>query len=228
MIELRAVEDDVHILAMENDENRFNQESLAQLHAALDLFDAIEGPRALVTTGAGKFFSNGLDLDWLMSPDRTAADTGTFMPELFRLFGRILFNAAPTAAAINGHAFAGGAMLACAHDYRVMREDRGFFCIPEVDLGMPLAPEMTATLQARVPAGTLHQAVVTGKRWGAAEMVASGIAEASAGEADVLATAVAWAASQAHHAGKVLATMKRDLYPDTFALLLPGVADPLG
>lgn len=220
MIELQALSDNVHVLAMDNGENRFNADSMAALHASLDDFDAIEGPKALVTSGAGKFYSNGLDLDCLFGPDRVPEETEGFMPDLFRLFGRILFNAAPTAAAINGHAFAGGAMLAAAHDYRVMREDRGYFCVPEVDLGMPLTKEMTATLQARIPAHALHQAVVTGKRWGAAEMMANGMAEASAVDAGVLEAALAWAASQAHHAGDVLATMKRDLYPATHALLL--------
>lgn len=217
MIELKA-DGDVRIMHMTNDENRFNATSVADLHAALDELDAIDGPKALVTVGEGKFFSNGLDLDWLGSP--AAADAPDFMTDVHRLFGRILFNAAPTAAAINGHAFAGGAMLAAAHDYRVMREDRGYFCIPEVDLDLPLSPGMTATLQSRMPAGTLHEAVVTGKRWGAAEMLDKGIVEATSPEADVLEQAVEWAQSQTHHAGETLAIMKRGLYPAAHEVLL--------
>ncbi len=217
MIELKA-DGDVRILHMTNDENRFNATSIADLHAALDEFDAIDGPRALVTVGEGKFFSNGLDLDWLGSP--AAAEAPNFMADVHRLFGRILFNQAPTAAAINGHAFAGGAMFAAAHDFRVMREDRGYFCIPEVDLDMPLTPGMTATLQSRMPAGTLHEAVVTGKRWGAVEMREKGIAEATAPEAGVLGVAVEWARAQTHHAGETLAIMKRGLYPTAHDVLL--------
>ncbi len=219
MIELREAGDHVYVLAMDNDENRFNAESMAALHSCLDDFDGVDGSRALVTTGTGKFFSNGLDLDWLMSD---GADSGPeFMTEVHRLFGRILFNDAPTAAAINGHAFAGGAMLATVHDFRVMRSDRGYFCIPEVDLGLPLTDGMTAALQSRIPASTLHEAVVTGKRWGAEDMVSAGMAEARADEAEVLATATQWAASQAHHAGDTLGTMKRGLYPSAHATLLP-------
>lgn len=217
MIELKT-EGDVRILHMTNDENRFNATSIADLHAALDELDSIDGPRALVTVGEGKFFSNGLDLDWLGSPG--ASEAPKFMADVHRLFGRILFNAAPTTAAINGHAFAGGAMLAAAHDHRVMREDRGYFCIPEVDLDMPLTPGMTATLQSRLPAGTLHEAVVTGKRWGAAEMLDRGIAEATAPEADVLGAALEWAQGQTHHAGETLAIMKRGLYPTAYEVLL--------
>ncbi|MGZ4717220.1 MAG: enoyl-CoA hydratase-related protein, partial [Acidimicrobiales bacterium] len=123
---------DVWVLHMRNDENRFNRPSVDALHAALDEVDAIEGPAALVTTGEGKFFSNGLDLDWLM-----AGGDGTegFIDDVHRLLGRVLGFGAVTVAAVNGHAFAGGGMLAVAHDYLVMREDRGFWCLPEVDLG---------------------------------------------------------------------------------------------
>ena len=58
---------DVWVLRMDDGENRFHRESIDALHAALDTVEAVEGPCALVTTGAGKFYSNGLDLDWLLS-----------------------------------------------------------------------------------------------------------------------------------------------------------------
>jgi enoyl-CoA hydratase/carnithine racemase len=63
--------------------------------------------------------------------------------------GRLLCFPVPTIAAINGHAFAGGFMLAFAHDYRIMRTDRGFLCLPEIDLGMGLLPGMNAIIRYR-------------------------------------------------------------------------------
>jgi len=222
MIELkkRDVEEGgpVYVLHMQDGENRYNAGSIEALHKALDEFDAVEGDKALVTVGEGKFYSNGLDLDWLMSPD--AQEFPNFMPDVHRLFGRVLFNNAPTAAAINGHAFAGGAMLASAHDFRVMRVDRGYFCIPEVDLDLPLTLGMHATLQARIPPQPLHEAVVTGKRWGADELVERNMIEGTATEPEVLNTAISWASAQAHHCGETLSTMKRNLYPHAFEVLL--------
>jgi enoyl-CoA hydratase/carnithine racemase len=216
MIDLRR-EGDVFVLHMDNGENRFNADSVDAIHAALDELDAQPGPRALVTVGEDKFFSNGLDLDWMM--DEARPTSPNFMDGVHRIFGRILFNEAPTAAAINGHAFAGGAMLAMAHDHRVMRNDRGYFCIPEVDLGLPLSPGMSATLAARMPATVLHRAVVTGRRWNAEEMVANHIAEDQVPGTEVLATALAWATEQAHHAGEPLGIMKRQLYPAALEIL---------
>jgi enoyl-CoA hydratase/carnithine racemase len=192
---------------------------VAAIHAGLDELDAHEGPKALVTVGAGKFYSNGLDLDWMV--DDAQPTPPNFIEEVHRILGRILFNAAPTAAAINGHAFAGGAMMAMSHDHRVMRSDRGYFCIPEIDLGLPLSQGMSETLAARMPAHVLHRAVVTGRRWNAEEMISDHIAEDHAeGEEAVLAKAVEWAGEQAHHAGDTLAIMKRQLYPRAHDVLV--------
>lgn len=216
MIDLRR-DGDVFVLHMSNGENRFNDESVRAIHAALDEVDAAEGPKALVTVGEGKFYSNGLDLDWMQSSDAT--DVPTFLEGVHAILGRILFQEAPTAAAINGHAFAGGSMMAAVHDYRVMREDRGYFCVPEVDLGLPLSAGMSAALQARIPAPALHQAVVTGKRWGAPELLANQMIEATASESEVFTAAMEWAQGQTHHAGDTLAIMKRGLYGHAFETL---------
>lgn len=41
-------------------------------------------------------------------------------------------------------------MFAFAHDFRIMRSDRGYLCLPEIDLGMPLTPGMTAVIQYHI------------------------------------------------------------------------------
>jgi Delta3-Delta2-enoyl-CoA isomerase len=177
----------VWVLAMRNGENRFNRESIDALHAALDRIEAVEGPVALVTTGEGKFYSNGLDLDWLMSAG----------------------------------AFAGGAMLACAHDIAVMREDRGYWCLPEVDLGLPLSPAMYAVVAAHIPEPTLRQALISGRRYAAAEARAAGLVTEVAAESLVLERAIALASELAAKNRDVIGAHKRLMYGD--ALRLCGV-----
>ena len=218
MIELTR-DGDVRILRMDAGENRFNLETVAALHAALDEVEAVEGPCALVTTGAGKFFSNGLDLDWMMAEPDVPRD---FLADVHRLFGRVLGLDVYTVAAVNGHAFAGGAMLAASHDVTVMRADRGYWCVPEVDLGLPFTDAMFAALSSHVPAATLAEASLTGRRYTGEEAVAAGIAVASVAEDEVLATAVALAAPMAPKNRDVLRAHKQLLFGDASRTCLGG------
>jgi enoyl-CoA hydratase/carnithine racemase len=199
---------DVRILTMDDGENRFDLASVAALHAALDEVEAVEGPCALVTTGTGKFFSNGLDLDWMMGGGEVPRD---FVDDVHRLFGRVLALDVHTVAAVNGHAFAGGAMLAAAHDTIVMRVDRGFWCVNEVDLGLPFSPAMFATLETKLPKATLTDASLTGRRFGGEEAVAAGIATEAVPEAAVLPRAIEVAASMTGKNRDVIRAHKRYL-----------------
>lgn len=88
-------------------------------------------------------------------------------------------------------------MLASSHDQIVMREDRGYWCLPEVDLGLPLTPAMYAAVAAHIPPATVAEAALTGRRYTGPEAVAAGIAVTSVPEDKVLATAVEMAAPMA-------------------------------
>jgi enoyl-CoA hydratase/carnithine racemase len=208
----------VWVQTMRNGENRFNLESVDALHAALDQVEQVDGPVALVTTGEGKFYSNGLDLDWLMS---AGAEASTFIDDVHRLLGRVLGFAGVTVAAVNGHAFAGGAMLACAHDIVIMRDDRGYWCLPEVDLGLPLSPAMYAVVAAHVPEPTLRDALISGRRYAAHDALAAGIVAEVVPEARVLERAVARASDLAAKNRDVIRAHKQLMHGD--ALRLCGV-----
>ena len=207
-VELEA-SGDVRILRLREGENRFNRAVVDAVHAALDEVAAVDGPVALVTVGEGKFFSNGLDLDWMTTAGAT--DTG-FLDDVHRMLQRVLGLDMVTVAAVNGHAFAGGAMLATAHDYRVMREDRGYWCLPEVDLGLPLTPVMYEVLAAHLPRAALADAALTGRRYSGPEALAAGIVTEVAAESDVLARAVELAGTLAGKNRQVIAEHKRLLH----------------
>lgn len=222
MIDLRR-EGDVFVLHLDEGENRFNRTSVDAIHGALDEAEGSTGPAALVVTGTGKFFSNGLDLDWMTS-DEGRADS-TFFVDLHRMFGRILGLPMYTVAAINGHAFAAGAMLATAHDRRVMRTDRGYWCLPEVDLGLPLTPGMSALLMARLPTMAAHEAIVTGRRYSADEAVAAGLVDETAAEDDVLPRAIEVATELAPKRGEIVTALKRGMHGAAIDRLLAGGQD---
>jgi Delta3-Delta2-enoyl-CoA isomerase len=200
---------EVAILDLGDDENRFNPGWLEAVEAALDQVEQTDGPRALVTTARGKFWSNGLDLGWMSEHgDQVSA----FVHRVHGLFARVLASPVPSVAAIQGHCFAAGAMLSLAHDQRVVRVDRGFWCLPEVDIHIPFTPGMSALIQARLTPATAHLAMTTGHRFGGEQAAAAGIADAAVAEGEVLSTAVERARALAAKAGPTLAAIKRGMY----------------
>ncbi len=221
MIDL-ARQGDVFVLRFEAPENRFRPDEVAAWHAALDRVEAAGSPAALVTTGTGKFYSNGLDLEWLLAKADPAERSG-YIPGVLGLMARILTFPTITVAAINGHAFGAGAQLSLAHDYRLMRSDRGYWCMPEIDMKAPLHPGMTALIQARVPRQTAHELIVTGTRYGAESALAKRIVDQAVPESELLPRAIELAASLASKADPAMRLLKRGMYPETLAALARGM-----
>ena len=222
MVEIER-DGNVWILRMRDGENRFNAGSVAAINQALDQAGSADGPCALVTTGDGKFYSNGLDLDWLAAAGQDA--TG-FLSDVHRLLGRVIGFPAVTVAAVNGHAFAAGAMLATAHDFVIMREDRGYWCLPEADLGLPMGPAMFGVISAKLPRQTTHEAVLTGRRYGGADAMTAGIVHRAVSEDQVLARAVQLAAGMASKDRRTLTAHKRLMYGEVMRACGAGAGRP--
>ncbi|MFF4239472.1 enoyl-CoA hydratase/isomerase family protein [Actinomadura geliboluensis] len=208
MIDLQR-DGDVYVLRFDAGENRFSPDFLGAVEDALDTVAKNDGPGALVTAGTGKFYSNGLDLEWLGANQDKFEE---YLGRVHGVFARVLELPMPTFAAVNGHAFAGGAMLALCHDTVVMRTDRGYFCLPEVDLGMSFTPGMNALLKERLPTATAHEAMLTGRRYTAEEAREAGIVQRTAAEDEVLPAAVELAAAAAGRGGRTVARIRADLY----------------
>jgi len=201
---------DVFVLTMGEDENRFHPDSLGALEGALDEVELSEGPAAMVVTGKGKHFSTGLDLDWMGAAPQEEAKQHA--ERMMRLLGRVLTFPVATVAAINGHCFAAGAMLSLACDSRLMRADRGFWCLPEVDLKMAFPPGMAALITSRLSARTAQEAMLTGRRYGGHEAHEAGIVQQTAAEQGVLPHAIERVALQAGKDRATVAQIKRALY----------------
>lgn len=162
-----TLDENVAVVTLNNDENKFNPDFLT---ACLDVLDEVENKTNAVTlvvkSSHEKIFSNGIDLEWLV-PVIQQGDLNTaknYFFQLNALFKRVVTYPMITIAAITGHAFAGGAILCCAFDFRFMRSDRGYFCFPEVDLGIPFLPGMNAMLKKAIPTYKLEEMEYTGKR----------------------------------------------------------------
>ncbi|MBM9460152.1 enoyl-CoA hydratase/isomerase family protein [Nocardioides sp. zg-536] len=208
--------DPVWTLDLGDDENRFSPAWLDAVEDALEEVATTDVPVALVTTGGGKFYSNGLDLDWLGAhPDEFAS----YVARVHELFVRVLTLPVPTVAAVNGHAFGAGAMLATAHDFRAMRTDRGFFCFPEVDIHIPFTTGMNALIISRFSPRTALTAMTTGRRYGGAEALAAGLVDADAPLEQLAEVAAGLVRDLAGKDRATLATIKARLNADVVAAL---------
>lgn len=216
MIELTQ-EENVFILTMDDGENRWNTTFVRAFSNALDEVEASEGPAALVTCSSDhKFFSNGLDLEWRQSRDEghRGGDRKVFGREFMSLAGRLITFPVPTICAINGHAFGAGLMIALSHDVRLMREDRGFACANEVEIGMVIPDPELALFRHKMSMSAFFQTVQLARRWTGPDALAAGFVEATGTEASLLPLAKQRAQALAHLGANrsVFKTMKERIY----------------
>jgi enoyl-CoA hydratase/carnithine racemase len=213
---------DVAVLSLDESENRLNPDWVAEFLDLLTEVEASPSPRALVTVGLGKFFSNGLDLAWLGA---NADRSDEFLRAAQEVLARLLESSVPSVAAVQGHAYAAGLMLALCHDLRLMRRDRGFVCLPEVDIRIPFTPGMTALMQAKLTPQTRTQTMAFGRRYGGPDALAAGIVDAVATEDELLDAAIETASGLAGKDPATLGRIKRGLYATAIARLRqPGSA----
>ena len=131
-------------------------EGLAECFGGL----AASGARAVVLTGQGRMFSAGVDLVRLSAggPDYVRE----FLPALHRFYNAVFFMPKPVVAAINGHAIAGGAILACCADRRIMAGASGRIGVTELLVGVPFPALAMEILRFALPARHLPEATLGG------------------------------------------------------------------
>ena len=201
----------LHLVTMDDGQNTICPDWQVRM---LEILGAVEADcgqgSSFLITGVGKFFSNGLNLEKVgaLAPE----EMSVFAMRMLEIHRRLLMLPCPTVAALNGHAFAGGAFLALSCDYRLMREDRGWFSVNEVDVGVPIGEPNGQLLRSKLPANTSRDALLTGKRYTADEAVAAGIADGKASEEGLLDAAKALATQLGTKEPGIFKTLKETLY----------------
>ena len=169
----------IAVLTMNTVENRHNPEFLSEFNQHLDQIEADQSIKSVILTSTSeKNWSLGIDLAWMSQPTNTPEIISGFMTELAGLLKRLVTFPMPIIAALNGHTYGNGAVLACACDFRFMKSDKGFFCFPEVDVLVPFVPSMFPLINKSIPQTFFNRLAMSGQRVGAQELLDNQVVEA--------------------------------------------------
>ena len=165
--------------------------------------------KALILTGTGPAFSAGVDLFRVL--DGRASYLQVFLPRLEAMLRKLLTFEKPLVAAINGHAIAGGCIIAATCDHRVMASGAARIGVPELVVGVPFPPLPLAILAERVNPAALRRLIYTGENVLAEEALALGLIDEIAAPAAVIERAVAAAERLARIPSQTFALTRREL-----------------
>jgi enoyl-CoA hydratase/carnithine racemase len=207
--------DGVLVLHLGDGANTVDEALLSDLESALGAVEADERVLAIVTIGDGKAYSQGYDLELFATMG--GLELQAFVDRSVELLARFVTAPVPTVAALNGHAFGWGAMFALAHDQRVQRADRGWLCLPEVDLGLRFHPMQLALIQAKLTPTAAGESILTGRRWDGASALAGGVVDAVATEGGLLRTALDLALARSGKERGIVSALKHDLHEGVLA-----------
>ena len=156
--------------------NAMDLELLESLTETLNELAASNSVGAVVLTGTGTVFSAGVDLKRLIA--ETPGYLERFFPAIRKLFFEAFTFPKPLVGAINGHALAGGCVLACSCDYRVLNRESKIG-MPELRVGLPLPPEGIEILRFVAATQHMQRIVTSGKTFVGESAIAAGLGDES-------------------------------------------------
>jgi enoyl-CoA hydratase len=165
--------------------------------------------RAVVLTGQGSIFSAGVDLVRISAGG--SAYIREFLPVLNAMFDAVFHFPKPVVAAINGHAIAGGCVLACCCDGRLMARDGGRIGVTELLVGVPFPALAFEIMRFVTAARYFPRAVYGGETYAPEDGTERGWIDEIAAPADLVARAVANAQELAALPAKTYAMTKRQM-----------------
>lgn len=163
----------VAIISMDNGKNANNLEFAQQLLGLLKQVEEEKTNKALILTSSDeKNWSQGIDVMWLMSSVQGGKkdDVKAFLSTMDEVYTYMMQYPMPIIAAMNGHTFGNGIVIAAACDFRFMRSDKGYICFPEVDMNIPFVPGLIDVILKAIPKYKFNDMILTGRKLGAVEM----------------------------------------------------------
>lgn len=171
----REDRDGIAVLRIEHGKaNALDAELLEGLEERLQELEE-DRPGAVVLTGTGRIFSAGVDLFRVLDGGRAYLER--FLPVLGRALERLFAFPGPVVGAVNGHAIAGGCILACACDLKVMAEGDGRIGVPELRVGVPFPVAALEILRFAVPCQHLQKLAYVGRTYGPRDALAWGLVD---------------------------------------------------
>jgi enoyl-CoA hydratase/carnithine racemase len=189
MIQSKSHGDIAEIMLDRAPVNAFNEEFLSAItesHA-----EAVrEGARGIVISGREGMFSGGLDVPELI--ERSQDEIEQFWASFFSTMTTLLSSPVPVAAAITGHAPAGGSVLALHCDYRVATKGNFKLGLSEVSVGLPVPRNIVYTLQWVVGNRQADALVTAGRLLGPEEALNFGFVDELAEPGGAVQASVGW------------------------------------
>src|SRR6185436_3489812 len=169
--------DEVAILTLAHGKaNLFDIEFFGAVAEALEEC-AASPARAAVIIAGGSIFSGGVDLRRLVEGGHRYAEE--FLPALGHAFDVAFAFPKPLVAAVNGHAIAGGCILANAADRRLMARGTGRIGVPELLVGVPFPTVALEIMRQQLPPPHLSAVIFSGETVVADRAVALGLVDAA-------------------------------------------------
>ncbi|MFY9557362.1 MAG: enoyl-CoA hydratase/isomerase family protein [Blastocatellia bacterium] len=189
--------------------NAIDLQLAAEFEAELAAIENRNDVRALIITGVGSCFSAGLDLKVL--PTYEPAEQKAMVMQVNRLFGRLYGLPLPTIAAVNGHAIAGGVILALACDYRIGAEGEYKIGLAEMRVGVPYPVAAMSIVQSELTAPAARMMVLTSRNSSPIEAISLGVLDELHSEDRLLPRAIEVAQEMAALPGESYRRIKRQL-----------------
>lgn len=164
--------------------NALNEQVVDELAGALRVLEADPAMRGVLLTGTGKFFSFGFDIPEFLGTPK--ADFARYLRKFTGLYRELFVHPRPVMAALNGHAVAGGCMLASACDGRVMAKENAKIGLNEIGFGSSLFAGSLELLRFWVGDRRAQEIVYGGALYGAEQALAFGLIDAAVSESELL------------------------------------------